>query len=120
MSTPTVSQEVVDEVNARVNAAIGGRIADYLNRRDGTARQTHSICEDGSVVTYTTSRVEGGPHDGKFLAMLYRPRGKGARSGNASEHVRTYIRAFSTRKAAKARAIELYAKWAARHGRVTA
>lgn len=93
---------------------------EMAKRRDGAARQTQWEAEDGWIIVYTTSRVEGGPHHGKFVTQALKPKGKGARSGKAKMWVEAYRRAFSTRKAAKARAIALYAqhspKWAARHG----
>lgn len=95
------------------------RIEANMPARDGRADQAQWSCEDGYIVVYTTSRIEGGPHDGKFATMLYTPRGKGSRSGTAVHLHRTYLRAFSTRKAAKQRALQLYyrhsPKAAARH-----
>ena len=78
------------------------------NRRVGTARQALWECRDGWIVGYTTTRIVGGPFDGRFAVMAYKPIGKGARSGNADERVRVYYRGFSTRKAARARAERLY------------
>lgn len=69
-------------------------------------------CPDGWIVGYTTTRVERGPDAGRFVAVAYKPVGKGARSGRAEQHVMTYQRAFSTRQAAKARAEALYAQHA--------
>lgn len=77
-------------------------------QRDGAARQALWGCKDGWIVGYTTTRVVGGPHDGGFVAMAYKPTGKGARTGKATEHQRVYIRRFATRKAARARAERLY------------
>jgi hypothetical protein len=88
---------------------------------DGSARQRQWTAEDGWLVVYTTERVDRGRWAGKFVTMLYRPEGKGARTGKAERWRRTYSRAFSTRKAAKARALDLYAdhspKFLARAGR---
>jgi hypothetical protein len=78
------------------------------DRRVGTARQAIWRCGDGWLVGYTTSRIEGGPHDGKFAVMAYKPVGKGARSGKAEEFERVYIRAYAKRKTARARADALY------------
>lgn len=75
---------------------------------DGSARQRQWSAEDGWLIVYTTERVDRGRWAGKFVTMAYKPEGKGARSGNASRWRRVYARAFSTRKAAKARAIALY------------
>ena len=76
----------------------------------GLARQARWQARDGWMIAYTTERVDGGPHDGKFLTMAYKPVGKGARSGYgaAREWKRVYLRAFSTRKSARARAEALY------------
>jgi hypothetical protein len=93
----------------------------------GYARQTMWDAEDGWVIAYTTERVQGAhaPNVGKFVTMAYKPVGKGARGGrrSATSWERVYLRAFSTRKAARARAEVLYyrhsPKIAARHGRLT-
>jgi hypothetical protein len=85
--------------------------------------QREWACEDGWYVFYTTSKVIGGSHDGKFLVQAFKPVGKGSRSGKgkAEQWVEAYSRAFVKRQAAKNRALELFAqhspKWAARHGR---
>lgn len=79
------------------------------------------VCEDGWRIRYTTTKVIGGPHDGKFLIQGFRPVGKGARGGKktAESWVEAYSRAFAKRNLAKARALKLYAEhspeWAARH-----
>lgn len=110
---------------------IGERIAIELLERDydgwapilmpdGSAPQASWSAEDGYIVVYTTGRVNRGRWAGKFVTMLYRPQGKGARTGKAERWHRVYARAFSTRKAAKARAIALYRQhspqWNSRHG----
>lgn len=86
---------------------------------DGSARQQQWSAEDGWLVVYTTERVDRGRWAGKFVTMAYRPEGKGSRSGKAEQWRRVYARAFTTRKAAKARALVLYRehspKWDARH-----
>lgn len=71
-------------------------------------------CPDGWVVGYTTSRVERGPDTGRFVTVAYKPFGPGARSGTSEQIVMTYERAFTTRKAAKARAEALYVKHSAK------
>jgi hypothetical protein len=79
--------------------------------RTGSARQAFfPDCKDGWYVGYTTTRVEGGPAAwrGKFLAMAFKPVGKGSRSGKAEEWKRVYVRAFAKRKTARARAEALY------------
>ena len=90
-------------------------------RRSGSARQALWTCEDGWIVGYTTERVVGGPFDGGFAVLAYKPTGKGARSGSPSEWQRTYGRRFSKRRLARARAEALYYRHspraAERHGR---
>lgn len=94
------------------------RLAHHIEQieleRDGYARQTMWTCEDGWVIGYTTERITGGPHHGKFATLAYKPVG---RRGDVE---RVYMRAFSQRKMAKARAIALFGqhspKWKARHG----
>jgi hypothetical protein len=79
-------------------------------RSSGSARQCQWLAEDGWLIIYTTSRVEGGPDHGKFLAMAYKPVGKGSRGGKATAeqwHL-VYRRPFTKRKDAKARATALY------------
>ncbi|MGL5823613.1 MAG: hypothetical protein ACRCYU_01950, partial [Nocardioides sp.] len=73
-------------------------------------------CPDSWVVGYTTSRVERGPDAGKFVTVAYKPVGRGARSGTADQLVMVYERAFTTRKAAKARAESLYTKHSVKRG----
>ena len=88
---------------------------------DGSARQAGATAEDGWYLVYTTERVDRGKWAGKFVAMAYKPVGKGARGGRAkaTSWRRVYARAFSKRKDAKARWLDLYAdhspKWLARH-----
>jgi hypothetical protein len=88
---------------------------------DGSARQRQWTAEDGWIVVYTTERVDRGRWAEKFVTMLYKPEGKGARTGKAVRWRRVYARPFATRKAAKARAMALYAdhspKWKAKYGR---
>lgn len=89
---------------------VGNIWASLLSEQEGSARQTHWTCEDGWIVGYSTERVSGGPPDirGKFVAMAYRPIGKGSRSGDATRWKRVYLRGFAKRKTARARAEALY------------
>jgi len=96
-------------------AAISRRLSELLDwagrQRDGEARQALWQCDDGWIVGYTTGRIKGGPLDGKFATMGFKPRGKGARSGdpeNGWERV-YYVKAAS-RKLAKQRAMRLWDK----------
>lgn len=81
---------------------------DLLN--GGHARQTQWACEDGWTVGYTTARIVGGAHDGKFAAFAYK-------RGSAEP---ADTRVFSKRKLAKDKAIAMYCqhspRWAKRHG----
>lgn len=105
---------------SEVGRAILDRIEEDARRRDGVAREALWQAEDGWVIAYTTSRVQGGPHDGKFLARALRPGGKGARSGNPEYVKETYRREFASRKSAKKRAVQMFAqhspRWAEKHG----
>lgn len=96
------------------------RLEEEARLRDGVARQTLWECEDGWVIGYTTTRVAGGPFHDHWVVMAYRPTGKGARTGKATEWRRTYARGFATRKTARRRAEALYyqhsPKAAQRHG----
>lgn len=80
-------------------------IANIELEREGYAKQALWPCEDGWVVGYTTERITGGPHHGKFAALAYKPIAKGSPTVE-----RVYMRAFSQRKMAKARAIAMYGK----------
>lgn len=84
-----------------------------LAARDGTARQAGWDCEDGWYVVYTTTRVRGGPHDGKFVAQLFKPN----KARTQWREVKRVQR--SKRNLAKAQALRWYRahspKWAARH-----
>lgn len=80
-----------------------------MAEQSGSARQALWSCKDGWIVGYTTERVRGGGKlEGKFVTLAYKPVGKGARTGKASEHVLVYKRAFSQRKMARTRAEALY------------
>lgn len=95
------------ELSAELSAAL-----DRMNY-SGRARQAHWQARDGWIISYTTSRIEGGQHDGKFLVQAFKPTGPGARSGKfteATEWVEAYRRQTATRKLARARAVELYHK----------
>ena len=98
-------EEELQALNRELAAIFG-----VIGSPEGKAAQQQWRCEDGWIVSYTTGRVEGGKYAGKFLAMAYRPIGKGARTGQAKRWERVYIRAFSKRKLARARAEELFYK----------
>lgn len=98
----------VDDTTRQLNDLFREMFADVSSARDGAAPQQLWRCPDGWLVGYSTGRVKGGPHDGGFVAMAYKPIGKGARSRKAAQHERVYIRKFATRKSAKARAEKLY------------
>ena len=98
---------------------ISAQLSMVLNRmeaeRVGTARQSLWTAEDGWLVGYTTSRIVGGPFDGKFATMVYKP--VLPYSGAGWERV-YYVKA-ATRKLAKSRALRKYAehspKWRKRN-----
>lgn len=114
-------RERADAIAVRLLESDPERWAPILMPR-GSARQAAWPCEDGWEVRYTTERVDGGPYAGRFAVLLYRVQGPGARTGRYTAETEwrlVYERAFSTRKAAKARAVKLYRahspKWDARH-----
>lgn len=102
---------------ARALARMG---VDYapLGRVEG---QVYWECEDGWHVSYTTTKVIGGPYDGKYLVQAFRPVGKGSKSGKAESWVESYVQPYAKRKTAKARAIVLYRahspKWNAKNSK---
>jgi hypothetical protein len=108
-------REDMREMSAQLNRAL-----ERMGYGPGRAAQAHWQAEDGWIIGYTTSRIVGGPHAGKFLVQAFRPYGKGART-NPSQWRVVYEREYATRKAAKARALVLYGqhspKWAARRAR---
>lgn len=89
----------MDRIERRIAQAMEG----ILRERDGVARQAMWDCEDGWYVVYTTGRIVGGPHDGKFLTLLYKPVGQGART-KPSEWICVKKVQSATRKGARARA----------------
>ena len=66
-------------------------------------------CRDRWIVGYSTSRVVAGPAVGRFVTVAYEPTGQRTSTGRLGRHRMVYERAFSTRRAAKARAESLYA-----------
>jgi hypothetical protein len=118
----TVDQTVGERIAARLMESDPERWADVFTP-DGSAAQRQWPAEDGWLIVYTTEKVDRGRWEGKYVTMAYRPYGKGSRSGRgkATQWRRVYARPFSTRKAAKARALDLYAehspKYLAKNGR---
>jgi hypothetical protein len=96
-----------------------------MARVGGYSSSQQWLCEDGWIIEYTTSKVFGGPHDGKFVVMAYKPYGQGARGGRktARNWQRTYIRGFVQRKSARARAEVLFYRHspalATKHGKAS-
>ena len=88
----------------------------------GMARKQEWFADDGWLIGYATSRIVGGPHDGKFATWADKPVGKGSRGDwkTAQQWERVYFRGFTKRKTAKARALALYAQhspeWTAPNG----
>lgn len=78
---------------------------------DGSVeRWQYFNCEDGWYVEYTTTKVEGGPHDGKYAVMVYKPVGEGARTGKAREWQRVLFSGYVKRKTARQHALVHYYK----------
>jgi hypothetical protein len=100
-------EERLDEISARL-AGHMRQLGLFASPDGEVERQQLWQARDGWLVGYTTTKVIGGPHDGKFVAMAYKPRGEGARSGDPSSWERVYWRGFAKRRSAKARAITLY------------
>lgn len=73
----------------------------------GYERAQHWNCEDGWYVIYTTTKMKGGPHDGKYAVAAYKPIGKGART-NPTQWKRVYLRSFVKRKDARSRALDIW------------
>ena len=95
------------DLTAQLNQMLADMFPEYAEAV-GSARQAMWRARDGWIIGYTTERIRGGPFDGRFATMAYKPVGKGARSGSPEEWVRTYYRGFSKRKLARARAEALY------------
>jgi hypothetical protein len=100
------------QMAAAVHSALGEEAyLDLFATRWGTAPHQMWRCKDGWRVGYTTGRVSHArhePYNGKFAAFAYRPVGPGSRSGKAKEWKMDYFRSYSRRKAARARAEQLY------------
>ena len=96
---------------------IGAEITAFLNRDPvlrelfappREARYRYWQTEDGWRFHYTTEKMG----DGKYASAIYAPHGKGSRSGRKAVtewHVRREVH-HATRRAAKARAYELFAQ----------
>jgi hypothetical protein len=84
---------------------------------EGLARHTDWQCEDGWIVSYTTSRIRAGRLDGLFAVMVYEPRRE---KGKITRWERVRLDRCDTRKEAKERALAFYyehsPKTAKRHG----
>lgn len=82
-----------------------------------------TISERATIVAYTTERIRwsaGGRNDGRFGLLVYKPVGKGSRSGKADTWELVRFNTYAKRKTAKARATTIYydhsPKAAKRHG----
>lgn len=102
-----------------VSQQLGDFLREYTAEQNGSARQQLWPCEDGWIVGYTTERVSGGPHHGKFVALAYAPTSQ--QTLDEGSLTRTYWRSFTKRRLAKARAVELFKqhspKWAERQAK---
>jgi hypothetical protein len=74
----------------------------------GYADHTLWQARDGWIVGYTTGRIERGSLAGRFATLVYKPTGKGARSGDPHEWQLVETIPAATRKTAKARAEARY------------
>ena len=107
----SITEEDWDSAAAAASARLSAMFEGYFRARDGEAQQTFWQCDDGWIVGYTTGRIVGGPYDGKFATFGYKPRGKGARSGDPENGwERVYYVKAATRKLAKQRAERLWDK----------
>lgn len=103
----------MDEWDAAAEAATR-RVRELLGNRftspDGEVeRQRLWQTDTGWIVGYTTTKVMGGPHDGKYATMAYKPLGKGARSGEPENGwERVYFKGAAKRRVAKDRALRLH------------
>lgn len=87
------------------------RALDRMPSRHGRARHTlWRTCADGWVVGYTTERIVGGEHDGKYATLVYKPIGRGARGGRktATQWELVKQQPAATRKLARARGVKLW------------
>lgn len=103
-----MTAEMSAELNRALARILGDDYEQAMRRRDGVARQAYWQAPDGWMIIRTTTAVQGGPHDGKWVVQLMRPIGPGARSGKAESFRETYRRAYATRKSMNARARKLW------------
>jgi hypothetical protein len=98
--TGTISPAALARLNQAIEEAFGRQ-----------PRYNYFQRGNGPMFCWT---VEKNPGDGKYASFVYKPIGKGARSGKATrwELVERKTVEHSKRKAAKARALRLYRAWA--------
>lgn len=116
-----VSAEFAENFTRRMAAVLTDEEFARLFMPDGTvARRQQWDCEDGWYVEYGTVKAEGGPHDGKYVVQVFKPVGKGARTGKAKEWHRVVFSGYSKRRTARQHALIHYYKHspdkAKRHG----
>jgi len=94
-----IEQEIMDRLNADPTIR-----ALFSSGRDPRYRYWQT--PDGAMFIYTTEKMA----DGKYASAIYRPTGKGSRSGRrkVTQWTRTREVHHATRKAAKARAYRLF------------
>ena len=90
----------------------------FMRSKYGEATGPKWKAEDNWIIGYTTTRIQRSTgYDGKFAVVAWKPNQK----KNPTHWDPVYFRAFSTRKAAKKRALEIFAnhspRWAARNAR---
>lgn len=101
---------MTEGMSSELEAALA-RMTAALPSRWGSAPHTlWRTCRDGWVIGYTTGRIQGGPHDGRFATLVYRPVGKGSRGGRATaqEWELAKLQPAATRKLARARGVRLF------------
>jgi hypothetical protein len=98
-------RDIAREIERRLNADPAIRdLLGYIGGRQPRYRYWET--PDGAMFIYTTETMP----DGKYASAIYRPVGKGSRSGkrNVTEWKPVQEVRHTTRKAAKARALRLY------------
>lgn len=101
--------ETSPELQAAFARIFATHYPDFGNH-DGEAETRRWQCEDGWYVEYGTGKAVGGKHDGKYVVLVFKPTGPGARSNKAGRWQRVVFSGYATRKTAKARALAHYYK----------
>ena len=102
---PPLSGEAMYRLSQEVQAELEDNL-DFLGLRYVMPRYRYFQRDNGAMYCWTTERVD----DGDFQSFVYRPVGKGSRSGKATEWEldEASISSSPLRKEAKARALRLF------------